>query len=51
MPIKKVTFTIAAIALFSISLTSCSNDSVADQESLYNTQAVEKAKIEMPSNG
>ncbi|MEL4308668.1 hypothetical protein [Joostella sp. CR20] len=51
MSTKKLTFAVASIALLSISLTSCSNDSVADQESLYNTQAIEKAKIEMPSNG
>ncbi|MEL4308669.1 hypothetical protein [Joostella sp. CR20] len=51
MSLKKLTFVSASVALLSISLTSCSNDSVADQESLYNTQAIEKAKVEMPSNG
>ncbi len=51
MSIKKITFALASIALFSISLTSCSNDSVTDQDSLYNTQAVDKTKIVMPTNG
>ena len=54
MSIKKITFALASIALFSISLTSCSNDSVADQDSLYNTQAIEKSRLtkdDLPTNG
>jgi len=51
MSFKKITFAIASIAILSISLTSCSNDNVADQDSLYNIQAVDKTKMEMPSNG
>ena len=51
MSFKKITFAIASIAILSISLTSCSNDNVADQYSLYNIQAVDKTKMEMPSNG
>ncbi|MEJ4087899.1 hypothetical protein [Galbibacter orientalis] len=51
MSFKKVTFSIASIAILSISLTSCSNDNVADQDNLYNTHAIDKAKIEMPTNG
>ena len=51
MSFKKITFVLASIAILSISLTSCSNDNVADQDSLYNIQAVDKTKMEMPSNG
>ncbi|EIJ40227.1 hypothetical protein JoomaDRAFT_3281 [Galbibacter orientalis DSM 19592] len=51
MSFKKITFVLASIAILSISLTSCSNDSVADQDNLYNTHAIDKAKIEMPTNG
>ncbi|WP_417443966.1 hypothetical protein [Joostella sp.] len=51
MSSTKIIITGAVITLFSISLTSCSNDRVAYQDGIYYNQGVKKANIEMPSNG
>ncbi|MDG3582230.1 MULTISPECIES: hypothetical protein [Galbibacter] len=52
MSFKKIIFSVMALCLLAISLVSCSPNSVADEDSLYDThQGVEKSKIEMPPNG
>ncbi|MCX2680795.1 hypothetical protein OOZ15_12650 [Galbibacter sp. EGI 63066] len=52
MSFKKIISAVFAIALLAVSAVSCSPNSVADEDSLYdNHQGVEKAKIVMPSNG
>ena len=41
-----------AITIFSISATSCSKASVADEDALYeNTQGIDKHKITVPKYG
>ncbi|MDG3582232.1 MULTISPECIES: hypothetical protein [Galbibacter] len=52
MSFKKIIFSVFAVLLLASTLVSCSNDSVADQDALYNNhQGVDKTKIEMPPNG
>ncbi|WP_199287940.1 hypothetical protein [Robertkochia solimangrovi] len=48
MSIKKITFAVFAIALLSTSLISCSPNSVADEDSLYQThQGIDRNKIKI----
>lgn len=51
--IKKSLFALAAVALLGVSFVSCSNDSVADTDALYNnTQGfIDKGDIVVPPHG
>lgn len=51
--IKKYLFAAAAVALLAVSFVSCSNDSVADTDALYNnTQGfIDKGDIVVPPHG
>jgi len=50
--IKKSFFAIAAIALLGVSFVSCSNDSVAETDALYNnSQLIDKGDIVVPPHG
>jgi len=50
--IKKQLFALAAVALLGVSFVSCTNDSVADTDNLYNnSQSIDKGDIVVPTNG
>lgn len=51
--IKKSFFAIAAVALLGVSFVSCSNDSVAETDALYNNsqQSIDKGDIVVPPGG
>lgn len=50
--IKKSFFAIAAVALLGVSFISCSNDSVAETDALYNnSQSIDKGDIVVPPGG
>ncbi|WP_456867317.1 hypothetical protein [Galbibacter sp. BG1] len=52
MSTKKTLSVIAAILFISTGFMSCSTNSVADEDSLYNNlQGVDKTEIVMPTNG
>ncbi|WP_417360052.1 hypothetical protein [Galbibacter sp.] len=50
--IKKYFFALAAVALLGVSFVSCTNDSVADTDALYNnSQSIDKGDIVVPPGG